>query len=551
MQHRFGLPFSQWVSLLVVSVVGCAQGASPTDGTVRPVEVPTVPPPIERPATQYVVLGPRSFADELQPLLDLRASQGLVGEFRAVEDVYAARSGGAPKAEALKDEIASIAAAKSPQALKYVVLAGDPVGAPAEVPSFFAQIGDWRPAGFDARPHRTDHGYSFFDTNPVAVGRLPARTDQEMATVVTKILSYEAASSGGAWQRRVLVFGGPADFGPIADGALEAQATSLLDELLPYDFDVGVIFAKSDSPYVYRYDQLGTKIIEELNEGSLLAVYAGHGLEDSFDRARYRGNRYPIGSVRELESLNIENGPPIFVSLTCLTGDYGRASGERSISETMMLHPRGPVAVFAASDVSHPYPNLLYAQALLDTFILRRAPTIGDGIVAAKRSMLGRSIAFASLLVPGDHDKIKHEHLTLYNLLGDPATRVRLPMTAAIEADQKTLAPGQKLTLRIKSSDLSEGSVLLTVETERSALKPGMIASREIEAMPIEKAFEAMAKNYEIASDKVLAKTLGSLVGGVTTVEIDAPKAPGRYVAKALLQGERGVASGHVRFEVR
>ncbi|NUP07616.1 MAG: hypothetical protein HOW73_16330 [Polyangiaceae bacterium] len=535
---------------LTAFIVACAPSAGPTDGTGRAAEVPTVPPP-KGAAVQYLVLAPRAYADELQPLLDLRKSQGHLAKLEAVEDIYAARSGGKPTAEALADEIAEIAGSTTPQALKYVVLAGDPVGGPAPVPSFFSKIGDWIPDGFDAHPHRTDFDYSMFDKHTVAVGRLPARTEAEMTILVQKLLAYEAASSTGAWQRRVLVFGGPADFGPIADGALESQATTLLDELLPYDYDVGVIFAKADSPYVYRYDQLGTKIIHELNEGSLLAVYAGHGLEDSFDRARYRGHRYPIGSVKELEALNIVKGAPIFVSLTCLTGEYGRPSGERSLAETMILHPHGPVAVFAASDVSHPYPNLLYAQALLDSVILKRSPTIGDAIVLAKRGMLERSIPFASLLVPGDLDAIKKEHLTLYNLLGDPATRIRLPLAASVAMDKQTVSPGQKIALTINSKDVAEAPMVVTVETERSALKPGMVASRDIEAMPIEQAFEAMAKNYELASDKVLSKVEGKLAGGAGLLEVVAPSAPGRYIAKVLLQGDQGIASGHVRFEVR
>ena len=533
-------------------LTACAPSAMPAEGTTTgsPSTAPAASAAPARPAERYLVLAPRAFKEELEPLAAHRRAQGLHVTVLAAEDVYAARSAGAPSAEALSAEIVERSRDTASGPLKYVLLAGDPAFGPVALPSLFDKIGDWIPSGFERRPHRTDHGFAQFDGPALAVGRLPSRTEAEMTAVVSKLIAYEGGQGAGAWQRRVLVFGGPADFGPIADGALEAQATSLLDELLPYDFDLGVIFAKADSPYVYRYDRLGAKIVEELNEGALLAVYAGHGLEDSFDRARYRGQRYPIGSVAEVETLDIKRGPPIFVSLTCLTGDYGRPGGARSIAETMIMDPGGPVAVFASSDVSHPYPNLLYAQALLDAFILKRTPTVGEAVFAAKRDMLKRSIPFASLLVPGDHAAIKREHLTLYNLLGDPATRVQLPLAAKVEVDKKVAKPGERVTVSVASEELTEASLVVTLETERIALKPGMVSSPALEAMPVEQAFEAMAKNYEIASDKILATTKATLTGGAASVQLDVPKAPGRYVVKVLLQGAKAVASGHVRVDV-
>lgn len=545
------------VASILCSVAGCSPTASPNQAPAdssasgRSVSSAPTPAPVDQGPPDYLVLAPRAYLDELAPLLELRRRQGHAVQATAVEDVYQARSKGEPNAEALRDAIVELSAATSPAKLKYVVLAGDPLKGPSIIPSFFGSIGDWRPAGFEVRPHRTDHGYAVFDKLHLAVGRLPARDEAEMTAMVHKILAYEDPVAAGAWQRKVLVFGGPADFGPVADGLLESQATSLLDEYLPYSFDVGVIFAKADSPYVYRFDQLGTKIISEMNRGSLLAVYAGHGMESSFDRARYRGGRYMIGTTKEIEKLAIGSGAPIFVALTCLTGDYGRASGQRSIAETMIQNEKGPIAVFAASDISHPYVNLLYAQALLDSFILKRAATVGDGIVGAKDSMPTRSIALASLFVPGDHDKIKAEHLTMFNLFGDPATRVRLPSEVKVQAREASVAPGAKVHVTIQSSEVAEAPVELTIETERSALKPGLVPSAEIEAMPLDKAFSTMASNWDLASDKVLASAQGRLVANSSELEIQAPLAPGRYYVKALVKGQAGIGSGFATIEVR
>lgn len=544
------------VASVMCSAAGCSPTASPNatpaESIASAVAVTSATPaPVDQGPADYLVLAPRDYLDELAPLLELRRKQGHSVQATAVEDIYKARSKGEPNAEALRDAIVELSGSATPPKLKYVVLAGDPLKGPSTIPSFFGSIGDWRPAGFDAKQHRTDHGYAMFDTLHLAVGRLPARNEAEMTAMVHKIVAYEDPAAAGVWQRKVLVFGGPADFGPVADGLLESQATALLDEYLPYSFDVGVIFAKADSPYVYRYDQLGTKIISEINRGSLLAVYAGHGLEDSFDRAKYRGQRYMIGTTREIETLAIGTGAPIFVALTCLTGDYGRDNGKRSIAETMIQNEKGPIAVFAASDISHPYVNLLYAQALMDSFILKRAATVGEGIVGAKDSMPHRSIALASFFVPGDHDKIKAEHLTMFNLFGDPATHVRLPFEVKVQPREAVVGPGAKVHVTVQSKDIAEAPVDLTVETERTTVKAGLVPSAEIESMPIDKAFATMASNWDIASDKVLAKAQGRFVAGGSELEIQAPTAPGVYYIKALVKGPAGIGSGFATFEVK
>jgi len=494
-------------------------------------------------APEYLVLGPKTFADELAPLLEHRKQQGMQVAWRDVESIYARRSSGQPSADALRAEIEEVAALPSSK-LRFVLLAGDPT---FDVPTFMKASQVWAARNEE---YPADHDFIAGAKRPIAIGRFPARSDREMALFVEKTVRYETAEKAGAWQRRTLIFGGPAEFGPMVDGIIESQATSLLDQLLPYDYDVGVLFAKKDSPYAYRFDQLGRELVREINDGALIAVYAGHGLETSFDRTHFRGRGYSIGELGDLETIDVAAGSPLFISLTCLTGDFGAPGGQRSVGETMLLRPHGPVAIFASSGVSHPYPNLLYARALIESLLKDRAATVGDAVVQAKREMPEASIPFASLLVPGDHVAIKASHLQLYNLLGDPALRLRLPAELVVSLSEKTVLAGGVFEVNVQGA-VPDAAFEATLETERVSLKPGITPPATLDEMQLEEAFVAMSNNHRIANDKVLARQSGHFVDGRGKLSLTAPKAAGRYVVKVFSVADRGAAAGHVRLEVQ
>lgn len=518
------------VSWALCGLVACAGEATRSDTAANA-------PPEDHP--DYLLVAPRAFEDELAPLVALRTSQGHEVAFIAVEDI-----GDKPRPEDVNAAIRRHAEAKGSR-VRFVLLAGDPTGSPA-LPSFRGRLGEWAYEWKDS-PYFSDQPYAQFDKRPLAVGRLPARSEAEMSAMVGKIVRYETVPAGD-WQRRVMVVGSPANFGPVADAVIEWQATTLLDQLLPYDYDVNVLFAKPDSPYAYPFDRLGKKIIEDINAGALLAVYAGHGNPESFDDAYFQGFRFPIGTVQDLDALDAKSGSPVFISLTCHTGTFG--AERRSIGETLMLNQKGPVAVFASSQVSHPYPNYLFAETLLENLLGKRTATLGEGIVAAKLQMPGRRILAAELLDPGDHDATKAEHLYLYNLLGDPATRLRYPQQASMELSATRVAAGSTLRITANAAGLGDGTARVTLETERREVKPGMTPVDMTGRTAIDTAFETMSKNHALACDKVVERSEKPVKGGKLVTEIAVPSKPGRYVIKALLSNGKEIAATHARFEV-
>ncbi len=518
-------------AVATAAVMGCAAPPGPAPST------PAGSPPIE-----WLAVTPRAFDAALAPLVAHRAAQGLRTHVLHVEDLP--QADGPQATGAVRRAIEEVAAGG---ALRFVLLAGDPHDGPAIVPAFIeeppAMVRGWQEPTF-----ASDHGYAGGGAMPRAVGRLPARDERQLATMVAKILRYEA-SPGGEWQRRVLVAAGPADFGPVVDALIESEANRLLDERLPQALDLEVMFAQPSSPYAYRLDRFGTRMVDELDEGAFLAVYVGHGEKRALDAVEYRGRRWPIATTWDLDALGPAPGQPLFFALTCSTGAFGQEAS-RSWAEHLVLHENGPVGVFASAHISFPYPNFLYAEALLAAFTEQRHPTLGEGIVAAKRAMLAASYPLYAALEVLPQKPLKELHLRLYNLFGDPATRLRHPGAARITA---TVGVGGVVRAVVTAEGPAPATAHVSLETQRHVLRAGRASPAQLEAMPLEEAFEAMQRNHALAVDKVLARAVVPLLAGVGVVSLQRPAAPGTYIVKVLVRPEDAtsdVSIGHARLVV-
>lgn len=148
----------------------------------------------------YLVVAPGAFAEALQPLLAQRASQGLAVRLVDVADVYDRYSHGIRDAAAIK---AYVADAVQQMGVRYVLLAGDDTtdyrgagdASSNLVPTLYAPTSDlvqWAPV---------DPLFGDVDGDEmpdVPVGRLPARSVEELELLVAKTLRYEARADRGS-----------------------------------------------------------------------------------------------------------------------------------------------------------------------------------------------------------------------------------------------------------------------------------------------------------------------------------------------------------------
>jgi hypothetical protein len=539
--------------------IGCATRASAP-------AIATTQPPV---AADYLAVGPRDLLAAIEPLLAHRRAEGHVVATLEVDAIE-------PRAAAIASAIAEIA--RSSQRLRFVLLVGDPP-APGEgatgfvpLPAFYypklayemhspGEHPHPRLFGSDEHDHAasrpgelypSDAGYAHVGDEVLAVGRVPARTRAEASAFAAKIVRYETAPAEGAWRRRIEVLGGPANFGALADGLIEGTATQLLDTEVPYDYDVRVLFPKLESAYAFPFPEIQRRVASDLEEGALIAAYVGHGATHSFEDVHFHGRWFELGTSADAARLAIGDGKPLFISLACNSGAFDLARDDRSIGEAMIMNPTGPIAVFAASRVSHPYANALLGQGFVDAFMKGRPKTVGEGILATKRAMREADMPIATLFFDTDTDALKDEHDGLYNLLGDPATVLRYPDAAeiALGTHAAHVAPGEAFELRASTTTIARGSAQLTVETKRSVIRASLIPPAAIRAMRDEEAWSAMRWNYGAASDKIVARASSSIDGGVAMFRVIAPDPPGDYELKVLATGTGKTAAGHLRIRV-
>src|SRR5690606_29146734 len=155
----------------------------------------------------------------------------------------------------------------------------------------------------------TDAPYAEIDGEiRLAVGRLPARTSAELAGVIDKIVRYETSPVTSAWPRRIALRAGTADFGAFTDAAIERSAAGLLGEVVPYDFDLSVTFAKAGSSYMNRPDRLGASLREEANRGALFFAYVGHSGKKNFQSMQFGDDYYSLGDSTDFAEMAIREG---------------------------------------------------------------------------------------------------------------------------------------------------------------------------------------------------------------------------------------------------
>jgi len=387
---------------------------------------------------------------------------------------------------------------------------------------------------------------------PLAVGRIPARKPEEVSGFARKVVQYETAKSEGAWRRSMTIFTGPANFGALADFMIETTMTRTLDEKVPYDWDVDIIFPKIGSPWAYPFPNLQQKLVQRLDSGALIAGYVGHGAPTHFDDVHHNYNYYQLGSTWDLEKLRIGDGKPFFLGLTCSNGFFDLRERMQSVAEVLVLNPGGAIAAFAASRVSHPYPNALYGDAIVQTFIKERAPTIGEGIVIAKERMRQGELPLAPLLFESDPAELAEEHVGLYNLFGDPATVLQYPAAARlmIENPKEKYLPGTSLNMSLNVEGISTGKAILTVETKRSVVRTQVPSAIALRQMADRELWETMRATYNAAADKVVSRDEQAVNNGNAMFGVKLPDVEGDYVIKVFVTGGGETSAGHVRVKV-
>ena len=347
---------------------------------------------------RYVVVTSAALRAPSVRLAALRGQQGLpsmVVTFQSIADQF---GGGLRDPEALRSFVEYAVSSWSTKP-KYVVLAGSGTYDYRDLLGYGANHVPVALVGSDGGLVPADQDYVTSDSGallPVAIGRIPARTAEELAAAIDKIVAYEGAPGSPAWASRALFLAdnteSGADFGAASDGAAQRLTLPLTIERLYL----------GPSPAA----AVRSSLLARLGEGLGLLSYFGHA---GLDRLAVEG-LLVTGDVATLPAVE---GTPVVVALTCVLNRIG-IPGFRTLGETLAARAgAGAAAVWSSGGLSDNASALALARCFYATLSSRPGGRLGDAIADAS----------AAYTEAGGLEQT----LAFYNLLGDPALRVREP----------------------------------------------------------------------------------------------------------------------------
>ena len=353
---------------------------------------------------------------------------------------------------------ATIRAASKSGTLKYLLLIGD---APSVRPSRGEKPKLTIPTNYTAAKVNVRWGssptiasdipYADIDGDDLpdlAVGRIPADTAAELATVLRKTLRYEQQAEHGAWERRLNIASGQGGFGAVTDAIIEAAARQVITQTVPAEYKTQHI-APEAAVKGKMLASFAARARQQLSEGSLAWVYLGHGWITELDQVPTNTGSESILSVADIPKLRCSGHSPLAVLVACFTGAMDAPSD--CLAEELLRAEEGPVAVIAATRVTMPYGNTVIGCELLRACFRDRPEHLGDTLQLAERRTLASptddtlrvpldSMSAGLSPQPVDLAAERREHVQMYHLFGDPLLHLRRPPTETAHI------PGDSLT---------------------------------------------------------------------------------------------------------
>ncbi|MBI4727218.1 hypothetical protein HY768_08375 [candidate division TA06 bacterium] len=388
-------------------------------------------------SAQYLIITTEEFLAPAARLAAIRGTQFNGSKVVLASDIYDAFNYGIPQDRPIKEFLRqAFMTGQVPPA--YVLLLGggswDPRNLSGhsysdKIPAHLTRTSDFGPTADDNYYADILDDDQFPSLPDIAVGRIPVNNANDCQIWETKQLSYEQQPLLDQWQRDfMLIAGRNVNSGDNFDGESNLLAASL---------DTRYTVSK-----VYHSNPATTQdLIDQFNEGSVLAGFNGHGggqvwSHDSFFR------------LDEVAMFNNWGRWPLVGSFTCHSGAFD-IPDTVSLSQAMLLKTySGAVGVFASSGPSW---ESVIEQAFfgaVDDYDLTR---FGDILISSKFELAAKT----GMSVHAG------EMITSYNLLGDPGMRLAVShRNIEMTLIPASLLPGDSLTVTIRGG-FKAGSITL------------------------------------------------------------------------------------------
>jgi hypothetical protein len=345
----------------------------------------------------YLVIGPRSFLVEAEPLIAHRRRRGLRVVPVDIELIYDEFGFGESTPDAVQRFLTYTYHHWKMPHPRYVLLLGDATydykdylktGVVNQVPSY--------PLKTTFLWTVSDPAFAFVngdDALPdMAIGRLPGSSIESLRDMVTKIVDYETGDTRP--DGSVVLIADNAD----RAGNFPADAEKLANEILTGK--------KLQKIYLDDMDRgsVSTAIIDAFDRGVFVMSYLGHGGIGLWASEN-------IFNTGQVESLSPQSHQPLVFTMNCLNGyfhfPYFDALGEKLLE----VGDKGAIATFSPSGLSLNRPAQIYQREILREIFHGGHTRLGDAVLAAQGNYAEAGV-FPELL-------------SIFHLFGDPALELR------------------------------------------------------------------------------------------------------------------------------
>ncbi len=334
-------------------------------------------------------------------------------------------------------------------------------------PTYVLLLGDWNKDAVSFLPTcvgkngrmlgiQTDHGYGLPDKDgvpTVAVGRIPARSMEEANQYVDKVLRFEDQLVGSWTNRLNLWVGHPGGNSATEKRLGETIIQSVVNKSLNRQntlWSGNCLIDFPNTPFSVDRKVFKDRMKSDLAAGQCFTVYAGHAGPQGF----WSEDQFVFGK-REWSEVNIPSSPGVFLTTGCFACQVVGEGGEGFLT-TAMRNPNGPVASIGSFGESY----AAHGQLALDAFVeLASWPApparLGEYWLPMQqgigRGKMDQITFWLYDQADGSHGKVsldaqRLEHLEMWTMLGDPATKIPV-LAPSVALNIETTSGSSELTI--------------------------------------------------------------------------------------------------------
>ncbi len=402
-------------------------------------------------ADMVIVAHPR-FLSQARELADLhQTNDGLSSLVVNVEEIYNEFGGGIPDPTAIRDFMRMIYV-RSNENLKYLLLFGDASfdyknrvpGNTNLVPTYQAASSFIETQSFVSDDYfglmDPQEGSNMMGILDIGIGRFPVSTEEDASIMVEKIKHYSLKQmrTAGQWRNNITFIADDRDNNLHFD---QAETLSSYVDTARQNLNLNKIYLdaypRSTVTGGYRYPDANKAFVDQVQQGSLVINYTGHGGINGLSDER-------VLTIPDINGFTNIDRMPFFITATC---EFSRFDNPEFVSagEQLLLNPKGGgIGLMTTTRLAFAHSNFALNRKVYAAMFDRSDPDfkrLGD-ILRLSKNPTSSSI---------------------YNfvLLGDPALRLAYPEhTVVTTALNEKNSFDNPITLHALSEVKIEGTVL-------------------------------------------------------------------------------------------